>query len=74
MSSRSVNRFNQSEVARALRAARLAGESVDRVEIDPKRGKISMILKSGAPEPTARMINPWDEVLNDDESHEKRPS
>jgi hypothetical protein len=35
MSPRSVNRFNQREVSRELRAARLAGESVEPVEIDP---------------------------------------
>ena len=59
MSPRSVNRFNQREVARALRAARLAGEAVDRVEIDPKSGKISVIL---APKPgEANDSNPWDE-------------
>ena len=44
MSHRSVNRFNQREVARALRAARLAGERPDRVEIDPATGRIAVIL------------------------------
>jgi hypothetical protein len=44
---RSANRFSQREVARALKAARLAGEAVERVEIDPASGKISVVL-SGA--------------------------
>jgi hypothetical protein len=44
MSHRSTNRFNQREVARALRAARLAGERPERVEIDPATGRISVII------------------------------
>ena len=44
MSHRSVNRFNQREVARALRAARLAGERPERVEIDPVTGRITVII------------------------------
>jgi hypothetical protein len=44
MSSRSQNRFNQREVARALRAARLAGERPERVEIDPATGRVTVII------------------------------
>ena len=44
MSPRSVNRFHEREVARALRAARKAGECPDRVEIDPATGRISVII------------------------------
>jgi hypothetical protein len=44
LSHRNVNRFNQREVARALKAARLAGERPDRVEIDPATGRITVIL------------------------------
>ena len=44
MSHRSQNRFNQREVARALRAARLAGERPGRVEIDPATGRITVII------------------------------
>ena len=62
MSHRSVNRFNQREVARALKAARLAGENVDRVEIDPASGKISVVLGKPA---EASGNNSWDEVLTD---------
>ena len=47
---RTPNRFREREVARAFRAARLAGERVERVEIDPTTGKIVVIVggKSGA--------------------------
>jgi hypothetical protein len=44
MSHRSVNRFNQREVSRAIRAARLAGERPERVEIDPATGRITVII------------------------------
>ena len=44
MSHRTANRFNQSEVSRALRAARRAGETVERVEIDPATGRITVII------------------------------
>jgi hypothetical protein len=58
MSRRSTNRFNQREVARALKAARLAGENVERVEIDPASGKISVILSEArAPEAGAKAWN-----------------
>jgi len=59
MSHRTVNRFNQREVARALKAARLAGETVDRVEIDPKSGKIAVILAK--PGEVTAQTNEWDE-------------
>jgi hypothetical protein len=62
MSHRSVNRFNQREVARALKAARLAGERPDRVEIDPTTGRITVIIaKTDAPT-AAAPTNEWDEV------------
>jgi hypothetical protein len=41
---RTENRFRQREISRALRAAREADTEVDRVEIDPVSGKISVIL------------------------------
>jgi hypothetical protein len=41
---RTENRFRQREISRALRAAREADTEVDRVEIDPVTGKISVIL------------------------------
>ena len=41
---RSANRFNQREIARAVRAVRDTGEAVERVDIDPASGRISVIL------------------------------
>jgi hypothetical protein len=41
---RSTNRFHERELARAIRAARKAGESEARVEVDPHTGKITIVL------------------------------
>jgi hypothetical protein len=57
---RGVNRFNQREVSRALRAVRKSGTPVDRIEIDPTTGKIAVILaKPGGAGTTDS--NEWDE-------------
>jgi hypothetical protein len=61
MSPRSTNRFNSREVARALKAARLAGERPERVEIDPATGKITVIIASPGDMPAAA-TNEWDDV------------
>jgi hypothetical protein len=63
-------RFRESEVARAVRAAKQAGAST--VEVDPASGKITVIV-GGKPDETTRG-NPWDEVLNKDASNQKRPA
>jgi hypothetical protein len=65
MSARGANRFNQREVSRALRAARRAGETVERVEIDPATGRISVIIAKSGEAATGSNTNPWDEVLKD---------
>lgn len=51
--------FQESDLSRALRAARKAGLDVARVEID-KDGKI--VLVTGEPETVVR-TNEWDSVL-----------
>jgi hypothetical protein len=63
---RSRNRFLETELARAVRAARAAGG--ERVEVDPHTGKITVIVgKTGE----SSGSNPWDEGLTDAED-EKR--
>jgi len=62
MSHRSVNRFNAREVARAVKAARLAGEQPDRVEIDPATGTISVILARADSVESAAGAKAWDEA------------
>jgi hypothetical protein len=60
MSHRRANRFSQRDVSRALRAARRAGETVERVEIDPASGKICVILKDpDGSRPGGNSKNPW---------------
>jgi hypothetical protein len=62
------NRFLESEVRRAIRAARREG--AERVEVDPATGRITVDLAKPV-ESTGS--NSWDEVL-EDAPHPKRPS
>jgi hypothetical protein len=48
---RGPNRFTRTETVRLLRSAQAAGLPVERVEIDPHTGRISVIV--GRPENTA---------------------
>jgi len=73
MPPRSVNRFNQREVARALRAVTDSGAAVDRVEIDPVSGKIAVVLTKPGDMATSNN-NPWDEVMKDDSARKERAS
>ena len=57
---RTENRFRTREVTRAVKAAKAAGEHVERVEIDPVSGKITVIVVA-APDPAAdtKAANPF---------------
>ena len=59
MPKRNRNRFRESELARAVRAARDAGG--ERVEVDPTTGKITVIV--GKPGEAAASPNEWDAEL-----------
>lgn len=59
---RGAARFKQSELARAIRAAKDAGG--ERVEVDPETGKIAVIVGKSEDSPAS---NPWDEVHAADE-------
>src|SRR5262245_15947766 len=62
MSHRSVNRFNQREVSRAVRAVTDTGAAVDRIEVDPATGKIAVIVaKPGSAESVAG-AKAWDDA------------
>ena len=65
MSHRSTNRFNQREVARALSAARLAGERPERVEIDPATGRITVIIAQAGDggREKAAATRAWDDAI-----------
>jgi hypothetical protein len=58
--------FRETDVARAIRAAKKAGVDV-RVEIDLERKRMTLTpVKAG--EATAKTTNEWDEVLPDGEA------
>jgi len=59
---RTANRFNQREIARAMRAVRDAGADIERVEVDATRGKFSVILAKPG---TAQAENGGAQVWND---------
>jgi hypothetical protein len=54
-------RFRKGEVVRAAKAAEAAGLSVERVEIDPATGKISVIVKTAEAE-VSQLANEWDSL------------
>jgi hypothetical protein len=59
--SRGRHAFRQADVARALKAARDAGQDVARFEIDHD-GRIVVIIGKPRDEPSKPAQNPWDEV------------
>jgi hypothetical protein len=56
--SRAPPNFRQADVARAMKAARNAGFKVVRVEIEPKTGRITFVMKDGESE--TKIENPFD--------------
>jgi hypothetical protein len=63
--SRTAARFKQSDVTRALRAARAAGLDVSGYEIDPFTGRIivSTASPNGSKPVDEEGVNEWDKVL-----------
>jgi hypothetical protein len=64
--SRTAARFKQSDVTRALRAARAAGLDVSGYEIDPFTGRIIVSTASpnnGSKPVEEEGVNEWDKVL-----------
>jgi hypothetical protein len=45
---RTQNRFREREVARAMRAAKASGMPIKEITIDPKTGKIGIVLVGAA--------------------------
>ena len=62
MSQRGVNRFYQREVSRALRGARDAGENVERVEVDPASGRITVIIGKAEAADEAAGAKAWNDA------------
>jgi hypothetical protein len=70
---RSATLYKRSDVARAIHGVEDAGKAIERIEIDPATGKITIVPKPGEPsgvittadhKPSSERINSWDEVLN----------
>jgi hypothetical protein len=62
---RSTNRFNERELARALRAANKSGTPIDRVDVDPATGRISVIIARPGGEPPATAVREWHKATED---------
>ena len=63
--------FRQSDVQRAIRAAKATGLPVARVEVDPKTAKITVIV--GEPETeAAKVVNSWDDAPMPSQMKRKR--
>jgi len=56
---RSRSTVRQGDVQRVMKAAKVAGMDVSRVEVDPSTGKIVLVVKEGEGE-TKIAVNPWD--------------
>ena len=63
MSRRAPAAFRQSDVTRALRAARAAGLDVSGYEIDPITGKITITTGSNGSKPGAEHVTPEESLL-----------
>jgi hypothetical protein len=51
--------FRQADLKRALSAAKAAGVDIDRVEIDPATGKITMTVRGGAANLDVAPLDQW---------------
>jgi hypothetical protein len=53
-------RFKRTEFKRAVRSAEEAGLRVQRIEVDPKTGKISLVVAKPSEDAAADAANEWD--------------
>ena len=59
---RGPNRFRKAELVRAAKAAEAAGLAVQRVEMDPATGKISVVVGKPALAEADEAANEWHSV------------
>jgi len=64
--------FRQQDVTRAINAAKRAGLDVVRVEVDPKTGRIELVVRGE--DAKERKINPFDNAPVQDPTLRRRKS
>jgi hypothetical protein len=60
---RTPSNFRQGDVARAIKAAKIAGLDIVRVEVDPKTARITLVTKDDGE--SELKINPFDKAPAD---------
>jgi hypothetical protein len=68
---RGPGRWKAVELTRAMRAAKTGKIDVERFEVDPASGKISVIVRGGQNQDNTS--NPWDKVLTDAPDAKRAP-
>ena len=68
---RAPSNFRQQDVARAVKAVRVSGIDITRVEVDPKTAKIVLVVK-GDDTDTKIEVNPFDEAPLPEPVRQKR--
>jgi len=68
---RAPSNFRQTDVARAIKAAKGSGLDITRVEVDPKTAKIVLVVK-GDDTDTKIEVNPFDEAPLPEPVRQKR--
>jgi hypothetical protein len=63
---RAPSTFKQTDVSRAIAAAQARGLAIQRVEVDPRSARITLVIKDGADTETTT-VNPFDDAPLPDE-------
>jgi hypothetical protein len=68
---RGPSNFRQQDVSRAIKAAKLSGLDIARVEVDPKTSRITLVTHSGGSN-TETKKNPFDDAPVEDRELRRR--
>jgi hypothetical protein len=63
---RAPSAFRQTDVSRAIAAAQARGLAIQRVEVDPRTARITLVIKDGD-DSTEISVNPFDDAPLPDE-------
>ena len=67
---RAPSNFRQTDVARAIKAAKGSGLDIAKVEVDPRTAKITLVMKDDTS--TEIEVNPFDEAPLPEPARQKR--